>query len=195
MGRPNLTAVRTDEILAAFERCIAKFGLAESSLERVAEEAGVKRSILRHYIGNREDLLVALAQRVVQKYEHGFRTFLEQTSHTDRIGQLLDYFFPDKSWESTDDVLVVEALIAAGEKQPEIRQLMLRYIDKLVSDLSKQLRQAFPDAKRQRCWSVAYGIISICFNQESLSPMKLPPKYSRSARYCAEVLVCSLETQ
>ena len=53
MGRPDLTEVRTAEILDAFERCVARFGLEGSSLERDAEEAGMKRSILRHYIGNR----------------------------------------------------------------------------------------------------------------------------------------------
>ena len=41
MGRPNLTEVRTSEILDAFERCVARFGLEGSSLERVAEEAGI----------------------------------------------------------------------------------------------------------------------------------------------------------
>ena len=60
MGRPNLTEVRTAEILDAFERCVARYGLEGSSLERVAEEAGVKRSILRHYIGNRDEMITGL---------------------------------------------------------------------------------------------------------------------------------------
>ena len=192
MGRPNLTEVRTAEILDAFERCVARFGLEGSSLERVAEEAGMKRSILRHYIGNRDEMIVALAERVVSKYRGAFLEFLGQTSDKNRTKELLSYFFPDKPVESTEHVLVVEALIAAGEQHPDVRQLMFGYVDGLVGDVSKQLRLAFPNASKQQRWGVAYGIVSICFNQESLSPMRLPPKYLKAARACAEVLVESL---
>lgn len=192
MGRPDLTEVRTAEILDAFERCVARFGLEGSSLERVAEEAGMKRSILRHYIGNRDEMIVALAERVVSKYRGAFREFLGQTSDKNRTKELLSYFFPDKPVDSTDDILVVEALIAAGEQQPDVRQLMFGYVDGLVADLSKQLRSEFPNASKQECWSVAYGVVSICFNQESLAPMQLPRKYLKAARSCSEALVQSL---
>ncbi len=193
MGRPNLTEVRTAEILDAFERCVARFGLEGSSLERVAEEAGMKRSILRHYIGNRDEMIVALAERVVSKYRGAFQAFLGQTSDTNWTKELLSYFFPDKPVESTEDILVIEALIAAGEKYPDVRQLMFGYVDGLVGDVSKRLRLAFPKATKQECWSVAYGVVSICFNQESLSPLRLPSKYLKAARTCSEALVQSLE--
>lgn len=193
MGRPNLTEARTAEILDAFERCVARFGLEGSSLERVAEEAGMKRSILRHYIGNRDEMIVALAERVVRKYQVAFQEFLDYISDKNRATQLLSYFFPDKPAESTGDILVVEALIAAGEQYPDVRQLMFGYVDGLVGDVSRQLRLAFPSASKQQCWNVAYGVVSICFNQESLSPMQLPPKYLKAARASAKALVQSLE--
>ena len=194
MGRPKLTEIRTVEILDAFERCVARYGLEGSSLERVAEEAGMKRSILRHYIGNRDEMIVALAERVVGKYRQAFQDFLDQTTNKNRPKQLLSYFFPDSPVESTEDILVVEALIAASEQNSQVRSLMFSYVDGLVGDLSKQLRVAFPNASSQKCWSVAYGVVSICFNQESLSPMRLPPKYLRAARSCSEALIYSLDT-
>ena len=83
MGRPNLTEIRSAEILDAFERCVARYGLEESSLERVADEAGMKRSILRHYVGNREDLVQGLAERVVTKYRQNLREFLVAVSNKD----------------------------------------------------------------------------------------------------------------
>ena len=71
---------------------------------------------------------------------------------------------------------------------------MFEYVDGLVDDVAKQLKLTFPDASKPRCWTVAYGIVSICFNQESLSPIKLPTKYLKAARSCAELLVHSLES-
>nr|MBC8289580.1 TetR/AcrR family transcriptional regulator [Planctomycetota bacterium] len=133
MGRPDLTAVRTAEILDAFEQCVARFGLEGSSLERVAEEAGMKRSILRHYVGNREDLVQALAERVASRYRARFEEFREGISDRNRPAQLLDFFFPHESAETTESILVVEALIGAGSEYPTVQTLMLEYVDDLVA--------------------------------------------------------------
>lgn len=194
MGRPDLTAIRTAEILDAFERCVARFGLEGSSLERVAEEAGMKRSILRHYVGNREDLVQALAERVVSKYRQRFDEFREGTSTEKLPNQLIEFFLPKQPLESAESILVVEALIAAGDEYPAVQTLMLDYVDDLVSGTAAELRKAFPDTSRARCSEVAYGVVSICFNQESLAPLGLAPRYLRSARNCSRILIESLES-
>ena len=89
--------------------------------------------------------------------------------------------------------MVVEALIAAGDNYPSVKELMLEYIDELVQGTAKELRSAYPNAASRHCWRVAYGIVSICFNQESLSPLGLPPKYLKAARSCSKVLIQSFE--
>ncbi len=192
MGRPSLADVRTEQILDAFERCVARFGLEGSSLYRIAEEADMKRSILRHYVGNREDLVLALADRVIAKYESHFEAHLREKSECSPVIQLLSYLFPAKSVSSTESILVIESLIGAGATMPEIRDKMKRYIDRLVDRSASLLRQAYPKAPRQQCWSAAYGVVSICFNQESLTPLGLPPKYLKAAKSSADVLINSL---
>lgn len=192
MGRPDLTETRTAEILDAFARCVAHYGLEGSSLERVAKEAGVQRSLLRHYVGNREDLILSLAQRVVAGYEEHLQAFVEVTTGGDRGAQVLDYLFEAGPSESTEGLLVVEALIAEGASNPAVGELMTGYIDKLVRTIAAQLRHTAPDAGRAACWSVAYGLVSLCFNDQSLRPLGLPPKYAKSARDCAERLLASL---
>ena len=192
MGRPDLTEIRRREILDAFEECVGRYGLEASSLEMVAKHAGMKRSILRHYIGNRDDLVVALAERVVAKYRQAFEAFGETITENDRVEAILSYFFPSQPIETTADILVVESLIAASEQLPRVRELMFGYVDGLVTSLAKHLILAFPKAGKQRCWRIAYGVVSVCFNQESLAPMQLPPRYLRSARYCAQLMIQSL---
>ncbi|MGI9303924.1 MAG: TetR family transcriptional regulator, partial [Gammaproteobacteria bacterium] len=60
MPRPSLKTQRTGEILDAFQRCIVKYGMQGASLERISEEADMGRTILRHYVGNRDDLIIAV---------------------------------------------------------------------------------------------------------------------------------------
>ncbi|MGZ0173603.1 MAG: TetR/AcrR family transcriptional regulator [Planctomycetales bacterium] len=193
MGRPNLTEVRTSEILDAFEHCVARYGLEGSSLERVADEANMKRSILRHYIGNRDDLVNALAERVVTNFRTGLQAFFTDTAKRDRIGRVLAFLFPKQPSGSTESILVVEALIAAGDRYPNVRQLMLAYVEDLIQQIAKELAAAYPAATNQRRWAVAYGLVSICFNQESLAPLEVPGKYLKAARSSARILVQSLE--
>ena len=66
MGRKQLDAERIPQILDAFERCIMEFGLAETSLERVAKEAGISRTSIHHYIGGREELIKAAFTRFLE---------------------------------------------------------------------------------------------------------------------------------
>ena len=69
MARKSVKIQRSKEILDAFERCISKWGLDGASLERIATESGIKRPALRHFIGNRDELLVALVKSMVAEYK------------------------------------------------------------------------------------------------------------------------------
>ena len=192
MGRPDLSETRRAEILDAFERCVARHGLDGSSLELVAEEAGMKRSVVRHYVGNREDMIVSLAERVTTTWRNYLREFVESLTPDKRVEQLLGFLLPTKSQTGTDALLVIEGLIAAGEQRPEVRRLMSGYIEDVVSMTANQLALAHPQAKRIDCWSVAYGVVSIWFNHDSLAPLQLPTKYLKAARATARRLIDTL---
>ena len=192
MGRPDLTETRTAEILDAFERCVGRFGLEGSSLELIAEEAGMKRSILRHYVGNRDELVLALTNRVVNKYQRQLDDFASSISPEGRIDQLIQFMLPHRSKATTESIVVIESLIAASEANEEIRAAMLSYVDAVVEMISKQLKLQFSNRTRKECWDVAYGVVCIWFNQESLGPLSLPPKYLKATRSCMRILIGSL---
>ncbi|MEM9368387.1 MAG: TetR/AcrR family transcriptional regulator [Planctomycetota bacterium] len=194
MGRPSLADQRTAQILDAFERCIARLGLDGCSLNDIATEAGMKRSILRHYVGNREDLVHSLADRVIGKYQTSLQDHLAASAALRPTEQLLTYLFPRRNRSSTESIVVIESLIAASECDPEIRDRIRAYIDWLVTQSARLLKEDHPHSKKENCWAVAYGVIALCFNQESLTPLGLPVKYARSARRCAETLIASLDS-
>jgi len=195
MGRPDLTEIRTAQILDAFERCVIQHGLHGSSLERVAEEAGMKRSVIRHYLGNRDALVEKLAERTVRTASEYSRAFVASVDPKRRMEQLLAFLFPSKAVTSTDSLLVIESLIAVGESQPRVRDLMTEYVADFVKTVSDQLRLAHPQATTQRAWSVAYGLVSICYNHASLNPLGLAPKFGRAAKTSAQALIDSLQDE
>lgn len=69
---------------------------------------------------------------------------------------------------------------------------MRAYVENLVDRSAKLLRQSYPVARKQECWTVAYGVVSICFNHESLTPLEPPPKYGRAAKAAAKALIATL---
>lgn len=94
MGRLSLAESRRIEILDAFERSVARYGLQSSSLECVAQEAGMKRSILRHDIGNRDVLVHALAERMAARLRAELDDCLAPSVGGNATDRLLGYLFP-----------------------------------------------------------------------------------------------------
>ena len=73
MARPRIGAERREEILVAFEACVARKGLAKTTLVDVAEQAGQPRPLVRYFIGNRDAMVTALIDRLLERGEAQFR--------------------------------------------------------------------------------------------------------------------------
>ncbi|MEM8885439.1 MAG: TetR/AcrR family transcriptional regulator [Planctomycetota bacterium] len=187
MPRKSLAVERRAQILDAFTRCVATHGLEGTSLEQIAREAGVKRSILRHYVGNREDLIHALAERVAERY----RAQLVRLAAATSTRTLLGYLFPTDPTPPAE-MLAVEALIATSDQRPQVRDRIRALIDETVEATVDVLRRTHPDAPSGRRWTVAAGLVALSFNHDSLSPLQLPAKHGRAARANARALLDSL---
>ena len=193
MPRRDLTKERTAQILDAFARCVVKYGLDGTSLEQVAEEAGVKRSILRHYVGNRDALINAMAERVVKKYSQQLRMMVAYLpkAGNERIETLLSLLFQPEPAESGQETFVFETLIAAAGRYPQLRVRLREPIEEFVDTVAGQLELVFPHAQQQ-CWTVACGIVSLYLTYASLAPLTLPQAYTEAALESARCLVASL---
>ena len=192
MPRPSLKAQRTEEILEAFARCVAKFGLEGSTLERIAEEAGVKRTILRHYVGNRDDLIDALTESVVDFYNRQSVELFALLPSRGGSDLLVDYLFSGDGALSPEMMLAAEQLIAAGDRYPSVRRDMAAWVTTFVGQVSDVIAGDHPDASEDDLLAVAYGIVGIYFNTDSLAPLSLPGAYRTAARQAANRLIRTL---
>jgi AcrR family transcriptional regulator len=69
MARPSKAEERKEQILDAFERCVVLEGIQGVTLEKVAKEAGLPRSLVRHFVGNRDDMVAAVFDRFALRAE------------------------------------------------------------------------------------------------------------------------------
>ncbi len=193
MPRKDLTKERTEQILDALEHCVERFGIGGTSLEQVAQEAGVKRSLIRHYIGNREDLILAMAKRLTTKYASQMRWLADSLRGPKRIDSLLNALFPKEPVGSFRDVIVVEQLIAAAPEFPEIRGLMTSLVEGTIEGIRDQLGLAYPGPDPRTAWTIAHGVVGIYFNHHSLAPLQLPSRHRTAARFSARALIETLD--
>ena len=192
MPRPSLKPQRTEEILDAFERCIVQYGMHGASLERIAEEAKVQRTILRHYIGNRDDLIITLAQRFESRSKASLASLKAMLPKRNRVQTMVKFLFGGKDSFDRDENLLADALIVEANRLPEVKHLLTSWFDSFVRFIEDELADEYPSAKRSDCHAAALGILSTFFLMGSLRPMTDSPKLRRAAKKTALQLIGAL---
>lgn len=190
MPRRDLSEERTEQILDAFERCIIRHGLESSSLEKVAEEAGMKRPIIRHYVGNRDDLILALTERFVERDRRRTLEMMAALGEGDRIDVLLRILFSRTTAASAESILIYENLILLAGRSEMIRNRIAERTTEFLDALEGELLRAFPEGSGHR--DVAWGILSLYYNHVSLQPLQLAPEVTGDSHASARRLVDGL---
>ena len=191
MPRPNLKQERTNTILDAMEYCIIRDGVSGITLEKIAQQAGMQRSLLRHNIGNREQLIEAYLARFVEESQEATQQILEMLPTTNRIPTLLRYLF-DEQYANHRLAQIALSLTAAAVDYPSIRKCLRQWNENFIALIAEELTKNYPDATPSDCFEVACGLTGIYFNSESLTPLGSLPKIRRGSKQAAIRLVATL---
>ncbi len=192
MPRPSLKAERRQEILNAIERVVIREGVNGATLEKIAEEAAMRRSLLRHNIGNREQLLTAFLDRFFEKSNTVVQQMLDYLPEQGRMAVLLDYLF-DEEYANSQLALVALALTSAAATDTHIRQRLKAWNLDYIATIAKELQRNYPQASAQGCYEVATGLVGIFFNAESLAPLGDMSEVRLASKRAAERLLLSLQ--
>jgi len=191
--RKSLANERREQLLDAFERCIVKFGLEGSSLEQVAEEAGMKRSIIRHYIGNRDDLVNALIERIIRQYTEQLAANYVDLSPDQSVRTSIEAMFAQKTAISTRDKIIIDVLMSAKERYPKAKSMLKRMYEAIIESFADDLQKAYPRASREKCRGIAYSLICLSEMNETFMWLGLKSQFNADARIIAEDLLKLLE--
>ena len=168
MPRPALKEERREQILQAFERCVAYYGLEGATLERIAAEAGLARALIRHNIGNREELTAALIERFFKRSDEQWNSLVEALPEKNKSKALIEYLF-DSRYSDPQLVLLTEALIAGGAQDKKLAKRLRDWIDRSLDVIADVLEQEAPNADHRQIEASAAGILGIYFNVDSFA--------------------------
>ena len=189
MPRPSLADVRRPQLLDAYARCLVKFGPEGSTLDRIAAEAGVTRALVRHYLGNREDVDRAFVTHIRELYVGWFLELGTGLPPSERVPVILDALF---SQDTDEPSHAVDSLLGASADDPVLQGLLREMYLELEHLLDAELASFQPGADPQERRRVAYGILCLAGMHRSLADVGFPADRGPAAKACAQQLVASL---
>ncbi|HEY9618958.1 MAG TPA: TetR/AcrR family transcriptional regulator [Crinalium sp.] len=132
---------KPEQILKGAMQVFLQHGYAETSMDRVAAEAGVSKHTIYNYFQGKEGLFVALIERLVLRHFHvEFGCELPVTSPPEQVLRRIAEIFLSRM-DDPEYIAFVRLLLAESGRFPELAQLYTReVIQKGDEALSKFLR-------------------------------------------------------
>ncbi len=168
-----------------------RYGVEGTTLDQVAKQAGLARPLIRHNVGNRDDLLAATMERFVKRSEEATRAFIDALPAEGTLETMIEWLF-DPSEPDSRTVLLSSALIAAGANDPGLAGTMRQWTRDFVQSLAEVVRKARPGADEGAVEAVAAGIASAYFTAESVTPIGPMSDLRGACRQAADRLAGTL---
>ncbi|MBT2132298.1 TetR/AcrR family transcriptional regulator [Aliiroseovarius lamellibrachiae] len=195
MPRPSLKDERSEQILDAYLTCVARFGLEGATQQRIATEAGIKRPLLRHYLGNRDQMLTALTAYVVDGFAVTTDALSEALTEDGTPRDLIELLFDDATGNDPRMMLAYQALVTATGDHPEMRVPLLNSMTRFLAVIENVLTRAAPTATRAHIRAVTQGIAASYVTLDAMSPLTPPAEWQSEMKQAAAMLAASLESE
>jgi AcrR family transcriptional regulator len=193
MPRPSLKDQRSEEILDAFLTCVARFGLEGATQERIAAEAGVKRTLLRHYLGNRDQMIGALTEHVVAEFAKTTDLLAQMLTEEGGLRHLIDLLFDQREASDPRLMLAYQAMVASVDSYPAMRAPLLESLQSFLSVIEIAAKESHPTRSPGSIRAVAHGISAAYVNLDALAPLDPPADWQAAAKTAAILLANSLK--
>lgn len=190
MPRPKIDEERRTQILNALEACVVRNGIAKTTLANVAEEAGLPRSLVRYFMGNRDDMILKLFDRIVERGEVELANHLDGEANP-KMSDYLDFLFESLLLDKTSNRLLGE-LSYLAERDDAAREKLrdlyhagcMKIADKMKVDKIGRSDTARFDA--------AYAIFCLCYSHATFEDVGLSPRNPKKLRKLAENVIDQL---
>ena len=193
MPRPSLKDQRSREILDAFVSCAARYGIEGATQERIAIEAGVKRTLLRHYLGNRDDMVEALYIHVVGEFDVLTEMLDAALQNCKQPSELIDLLFDTNHATDPRLVLVFQALTVRAETDPKMRSALLASMERFTAVIDSYLLRNVAGGAKTKSQAIAHGLAALYMSSDALTPLDPPSQWRAALKRAAFTLINTME--
>ncbi len=130
---------RKPAILKAFYQVIEEEGFENASVAKVAKQAGVHASLIIHYFGTKERMVLELVDDVLRTYAELIIKLPQSGEPRRRLERLLGLIW-SREWQEAASFSVVFSFLALSQRDPEVmkrvRILYLSYRKYLLAQVT-----------------------------------------------------------
>ncbi len=184
VGRPALTVERREQIVGAFIELVAERGLEGVSLADVAAAAGVQQTAIRHFVGNRDELIVAAVDEVNRYFQDS--DYAQATDTSDVAGLIRAIFSP--AMHNNPYARAFAALEAEGTQHSKTRDAIRDTYEIFIDVIAAGLRRSYPGASEVRIRDAAYAITAMSRMSGDLQQLGFPRARATGAAKAAVAL-------
>lgn len=153
---------RKPAILKAFYEVIEAVGFENASVAKVAKQAGVHASLVIHYFGSKERMVLDLVDAVLETYTELIRKLPDSGEPHKRLERLLELIW-SREWHEAAGFSVVFSFLALSQRDERVMSRLHTLYESYGNYLREQVR-FFADADVIRVAdqeAAAQGLISL----------------------------------
>ena len=193
MGRKSLAAERREDILDAFEQCILERGIEGTSFQHIAQVLGMDRKMVSHYFGNREGLVDAMTQRIIDTFDTHKNEALAKLEQSASVMDLVEAFHSHQQ-NSTERAEILWAEISAYATRSEVvRDRLRRSYDNMFRTVGEMLQREYPNVPKNQLKTAAYTVTILIDRSPLLEWLGVKGAPIKSAKAAIETVLEDLK--
>ncbi len=188
MGRPSLVHERRPQIVAAAKRVIGKYGVEGATQERIASEAQLSRAHIRHYVGNRDELIQLVWNSTMDPYAQEMHKRVQAAHSGQGLEGVLDFLFGTGVEASPDDA-VFDAFLAWSQHDEQVRRRLLDSYATVVTEVAAAIRATHREMDVARSEALGYAMLCLTIGSSSMSVLQFPDAQTSPLRDLAASMI------
>ena len=187
-GRPSVATERREQIVEALLRLVAERRTAAVTIADIAERAGVHRSAVRHFIGNRAALVAAAVEEICARHD---RSRARRIGSAPDIGAVVDHYFSRTYvWDHAELDDVFGILLVSASDDEAIGSSIAHDYRYSIGELLELLGRDDPPAH-----AAAYQVICLAEHNVVLQRMGFDPELGEASRVLARQIIDALRSE
>jgi AcrR family transcriptional regulator len=171
---------------------VIKHGLAETTLAKVAEESGMSRGHIRHYVGNRDELILALTHWCFAGQDQDIEREVSDRFEADGLDGVLDTLFGPYFSESNDENTLILEFLRAARTDERLRGSMLGEYNRTKFAIGRALGHTYPTAIPQTIDDVAYALLCLALGNAIMSDLNRNTLSDNIVRSAGAALIATI---
>jgi len=156
--------VKKEAIIDAAFQELMEGGLPALSYDLVAGRSGLSRQLIRYYFPNRDELMIALCDRLALAYRQALVALASKPDISDRLNMILDFYFDllDENSKPRDDQ-VYDAVMCFSAGNDIVRNNLRTQYGMLGNVVSQEITIKYPGISSQDADQLSYLFVCLMY--------------------------------